>query len=171
MRSAFLQVSKHETDTFVDLLKDESSEVDLVGPTLPALKSLLSLPYALPQDKETFGQLVHALLSACLHHIDEMRYSTLCQGPAGSRSERFPSTRAGAIATKKVKNNLLAAVLVLTVIPSDVKLGREAVEHCCFLISQRLYADDEVFYHSPSMPWCRSFILYPSGVTHSSTLL
>ncbi|KAJ2921172.1 hypothetical protein H1R20_g15918, partial [Candolleomyces eurysporus] len=110
---------------YCDLLKDESSETDLVGPTLPALKSLLSVPCASPADKQTYSQLVHALLSASLHHIDEM------------------STRAGPIATKKVKNNLLATVLILTVVPPDVKLGREAVEHCCFLISQKLNADDE----------------------------
>jgi hypothetical protein len=54
------------------------------------------------------------------------------------------STRAGAIASKKIKNNLLAAVLILTVLPPDTKLGREAVEHCCFIISQKLNADDEV---------------------------
>jgi len=56
-----------------ELLKDESSEVDFVGPTLPALKLLLSMPVASPADAEAFAQLVHALLSACLHHIDEMR--------------------------------------------------------------------------------------------------
>lgn len=56
------------------MLKDESTEIDYVGPTLPALKSLLSLPCATPTDKETFSQLAHALLSACLHHIDEMRW-------------------------------------------------------------------------------------------------
>ncbi|KAJ3549608.1 hypothetical protein NMY22_g815 [Coprinellus aureogranulatus] len=111
---------------YTDLLKDESTEIDFVGPTLPALKLLLSLPCASPSDKATFGQLSHALLSACLHHIDEM------------------STRAGPIASKKIKNNLLTAVLILTVLPPDVKLGREAVEHCCFLISQKLNADDEV---------------------------
>lgn len=111
---------------YTDLLKDEASEIDFVGPTLPALKSLLSLPSVSPGDKETYSQLVHALLSACLHHIDEM------------------SLRAGPIATKKVKNNLLAAVLILTVLPPDAKLGREALEHCCFLISQKLNADDEV---------------------------
>ncbi len=56
--------------TTVELLKDESTEIDLVGPTLPALKSLLEFPQ---QDKALYTRLVHALLSACLLNIDEMR--------------------------------------------------------------------------------------------------
>ncbi|EDR11766.1 uncharacterized protein LACBIDRAFT_313493 [Laccaria bicolor S238N-H82] len=91
-----------------DLLKDESSEIDLVGLTLPALKSLLDLPTAPGSNvNEGYDRLVHALYRG----------------------------RSGA---KKIKNNLLAGVLVLIVIPSTVKLSRSAVEHCCFLISQKL---------------------------------
>ena len=54
------------------------------------------------------------------------------------------SGRSGVISTKKIKNNMLAAVLVLTVIPSWVKVGRAAVEHACYLISQKLSDVDEV---------------------------
>lgn len=58
----------------LDLLKDESSEIDLVGPTLPALKGLLDLPVVSgPEDQEKYSQLVHSLLSACLLNIDNMR--------------------------------------------------------------------------------------------------
>lgn len=39
---------------------------------------------------------------------------------------------------------MLAAVLVLTVVPSWVKVGRAAVEHACYLISQKLLDVDEV---------------------------
>jgi hypothetical protein len=64
----------HRPNIVSELLKDESSEVDLIGPTLPALKSLLSIPvYDTPDTKNKFGQLVHGLLSACLLHVDEMR--------------------------------------------------------------------------------------------------
>lgn len=60
--------------SFTELLKDESTEVDLVGPTLPALKALLDIPvYTTPDAKNKFGRLVHGLLSACLLHVDEMR--------------------------------------------------------------------------------------------------
>lgn len=49
------------------------------------------------------------------------------------------------IASRKVKSNLLAAVLILTVIPPTAKLGRPAVEHCCFVISQKLVdSNDDV---------------------------
>lgn len=52
--------------------------------------------------------------------------------------------RQGTISTKKVKNNLLAAVLILTVVPSYAKVGISLVEHCCFLISQKLLDADHV---------------------------
>jgi hypothetical protein len=54
-----------------DLLKDETSEIDLVRPTFPALKALLNLPVAPgPDYKERYNRLIHALLSTCLRHID-----------------------------------------------------------------------------------------------------
>lgn len=43
----------------------------------------------------------------------------------------------------KITNNLLAAVLILTVVPPHVGLSEPALEHCCFLISQKLL-DKEV---------------------------
>lgn len=70
------QIRKYDRrpDGFLELLKDESSEIDLVGPTLPALKALLSIPvYNALDAKDKFGRLVHGLLSACLLHVDEMR--------------------------------------------------------------------------------------------------
>jgi len=39
---------------------------------------------------------------------------------------------------------MLAIVLVLTTIPPTVRVGRAAIEHTCFLISQKLLEDDEV---------------------------
>jgi hypothetical protein len=52
--------------------------------------------------------------------------------------------RHGAISAKKIKNNMLAAVLVLTIVPVWVKVGRAVVEHGCFLISQKLLDADDV---------------------------
>ncbi|KAJ7767277.1 clathrin-coated vesicle protein [Mycena metata] len=105
---------------YSELLKDESSEIDLAGPTLTALKSLLDLPTASPDASDRYSRLVHGLVSACLLNVDEM------------------GGRQGAISAKKIKNNLLAAVLILTVIPPSVKLGEAVIEHCCFLITQKL---------------------------------
>jgi hypothetical protein len=69
--SGFLTHSLH---SHLDLLKDETSEIDLVGPTFPALKALLNLPVAPgSDDKERYNRLIHALLSTCLRHIDGMR--------------------------------------------------------------------------------------------------
>ncbi|KAJ7500292.1 clathrin-coated vesicle protein [Mycena galericulata] len=103
-----------------ELLKDESSEIDLAGPTLPALKSLLDLPTASPEASDRYSRLVHGLISACLLNVDEM------------------GGRQGMISAKKIKNNLLAAVLILTVIPTSIKVGEAVIEHCCFLITQKL---------------------------------
>ena len=44
----------------------------------------------------------------------------------------------------KVTNNLLAAVLVLTVVPPSAHLGQPAVEYCCELIGQKLAESKEV---------------------------
>ena len=59
-----------------DLLKEEKSDVDLIGPTLQSLKSLLDSPPAKAATESTtkFYRVVHGLLSACLANIDEMRY-------------------------------------------------------------------------------------------------
>jgi hypothetical protein len=46
-----------------------------------------------------------------------------------------------------VKNNLLAAVLILTVVPPSLALSQAVVEHCCFLISQKLLEPPEVRQH------------------------
>ena len=48
------------------------------------------------------------------------------------------SGRQGAISTMKVTNNLLAAVLILTVVPPYVGFIEPALEYCCSLISQKL---------------------------------
>lgn len=45
---------------------------------------------------------------------------------------------------KKIKCNLLAAVLILTILPPTVAIGRPIIEHCCFIISQKLVEGSEV---------------------------
>lgn len=103
-------------------LKDELSDLDLVGPTLPALKALLEVvpSPAVTSGDSSYGRVVHGLLSACLLNMEEMR------------------GREGPIPQLKTKNNMLAAVLILTTVPAGVKLSNAALEQCCFLITQRL---------------------------------
>ncbi|EJD52751.1 ARM repeat-containing protein [Auricularia subglabra TFB-10046 SS5] len=109
-------------------LKDELSELDLVGPTLPALKALLEVSPgpAVTASNSAYGRVVHGLLSACLLNMEEMR------------------GREGPIPQLKTKNNMLAAVLILTTVPIGVKLSNAVLEQCCFLISQRMAEISEI---------------------------
>ncbi|KAG8856911.1 hypothetical protein FRB96_006174 [Tulasnella sp. 330] len=107
---------------YADLLKYEKSEIDLCGPTFTSLKAALEMKSAELQGDALakYQRLLHGLLSACLQNIDEMRGR---QGPA---------------ALLKVRNNLQAVALVLTVIPVSVKISQAVVEHSCYLVTQNL---------------------------------
>lgn len=57
-----------------ELLKDETSEVDLVGPTLPVLKALCERAFhARNGTLETLPRVINGMLSACLQNVDDMR--------------------------------------------------------------------------------------------------
>lgn len=67
-----------------DLLKEEKSDIDLIGPTLQSLKLLLDAPPAKTETVEStlkFNRIVHGLLSACLSNIDEMRHVVILRDP------------------------------------------------------------------------------------------
>jgi hypothetical protein len=63
--------------------------------------------------------------------------------------------REGLISSRKVKTNLLAAVLILTVIPPQVTVSRDVVEHLFFLISQKLEEGDQVSFSFNTSHACR----------------
>ena len=54
---------------------------------------------------------------------------------------------------RKIQNNLLASVLVLTIVPIAVKVSQAAIDHCCFLICQKLTVGEV---NSPDVPFHRS---------------
>ncbi|KAF9228616.1 clathrin-coated vesicle protein [Gyrodon lividus] len=110
---------------YAELLKDETLDIDLITPTLPSFKSLLAVE-AHPQVRDRYDSLIHGVLSSCLLNVDEMR------------------GREGLISSKKVKTNILAAVLVLTSLPSRVKVARGVVEHLFFVISQKLEENNDM---------------------------
>ncbi|EPQ55802.1 ARM repeat-containing protein [Gloeophyllum trabeum ATCC 11539] len=111
---------------YAELLKDESSDTDLVSPTLLCLKSFLDVPPGVQSQQERYHQSVQGILSACLINIESMR------------------GRQGSIASKVIRNNFLAMVLILTSILPTLKLGKPVVDRCCFLLSEHLMGDDEV---------------------------
>lgn len=100
-----------------ELLRDETSQVDLVAPTLPALKAYCQRATR-SSEQSQLPRALNGLLSGILQNVDDVK----------SRSDKA--------AVLKLKNNLLAAVLLLTCLPSSVKIGQAVVEHACFLISQ-----------------------------------
>ncbi|KAF8315585.1 ARM repeat-containing protein [Clavulina sp. PMI_390] len=94
------------------LLKDETSESDLIQPSLPALKVIIDSD----NDVDTTN-------------VDDMRcVETLCDFRG----------REGPVPRLKVKNNLLATVLILTSVPNSLPLSQAVLEHSCFLISEKL---------------------------------
>lgn len=65
----------HSYEDYLDLLKDETSEIDLVSPTFTSLKAILSIsPLNDSDSRNRYQRAIHALLSSCLLNIDEMRY-------------------------------------------------------------------------------------------------
>lgn len=57
-----------------EMLHDESSEVDLVGPTLPSLKTLCEqASKSVRAGSDLLQRAVHGFLSAALQNIDDMR--------------------------------------------------------------------------------------------------
>lgn len=131
---------------FGDLLKDETSNMDLAGPTLPVLKMLvdqaLSGQVQLPGVGSTGEKLIHGFLSACLANIDDMRW--VCLG----RHRVEPSltlcrARVNSVANVKIKNNLLALTLVLTALPPSVRVSKEVVERISFVLGQFFAAGTE----------------------------
>lgn len=114
--------------------------MDLAGPTLPALKSLLDVPREFKDPSKGHAKLVHGILSACLVNIDHMRQVVRVLRAYPSHSHH--SGRQGPASMRKVQNNLLASVLVLTVVPATVKVSQVAIDHCCFLISKKLTVDE-----------------------------
>jgi hypothetical protein len=125
-----------------ELLKDETLDIDLITPTLPAFKSLVSVD-SHTRVRDRYDSLIHGILSSCLLNVDEMR-SVLFHVRSSLHAEDFYSGREGLISSKKVNSNLLAAVLILTSLPSRVKVARGVVEHLCFVISQKLEENDDV---------------------------
>ncbi|GAA5974285.1 hypothetical protein JCM11641_006712 [Rhodosporidiobolus odoratus] len=108
------------------MLKDESADLDLVGPTLPVLKLLTERSFA-GSSSSDLPKVLNGMLSACMLNIDEVR------------------VRKSTSAILKAKNNLLATVLLLSSIPPHAQVGKEVVEHACFLFSETaLDAESEV---------------------------
>ncbi|GAA6063853.1 hypothetical protein JCM10212_000333 [Sporobolomyces blumeae] len=150
MREELYAVSFH---FYSLLLKDEKLEVDLVSPTLPILKAVCdrSLVSTDVDALATMGKVLNGIVSACLMNADEVR------------------GRKSVAAVRKTRNNLLATVLLLTSIPNSVKIGREVVEHACFLCTETaLEGDGEA---STTALHCLVSLLVAASRTQGSDIL
>ncbi|KAH9810416.1 armadillo-type protein [Melampsora americana] len=111
---------------FSEILKDRTAGIDLVGPALPALKTLVERGFALKpegQESEILSSVLHGLLSQALQTVED--------------------TRQEATSNTSSRNNLLACVLIFTSLPSGVKVSRTALEHCCSLITTNIMSDQQ----------------------------
>ena len=77
------------------------------------------------------------------------------------------SGRQGIATTLKVTNNLLASVLILTVIPPDTGFSEAALEYCCSLISKKLLERDVCF---PYLVVASGLIVSSQGFLNRCTL-
>ncbi|SJX63142.1 related to LAA1-AP-1 accessory protein involved in TGN-endosome transport [Sporisorium reilianum f. sp. reilianum] len=112
--------------TYAEMLKDETSEQDLVGSSLGSLKDLCERSAkSVKPNSDVLQRAIHGFLSQALQHVDDLR------------------TRAGRIALNKTKNSLLAVVVVLTSIPVNVKISQAVAEHACYLIVQKVLQFEE----------------------------
>lgn len=109
--------------SYSELLRDESSEVDLVGPSLVSLRELCTQSASVGGDSLTRS--IHGFLSASVQTIDDMR------------------ARSGRVATNKTKNNMLAIVVVVTSLPRDYALSQPLLEQFCFQVVQQLAASTD----------------------------
>ena len=133
-----------------DLLKDEKSDIDLAGPTLPSLKAILDT-YPSKADTEAisrYNRLIHGLFSSCITNIDEMRlvWILVTREPLWTFSlTSVFRGRQGVISRRKITNNLLAAVLILTVVAPYIGFSDTTLEYCFSLISQKLLEKEVSF--------------------------
>ncbi|KAL7423379.1 hypothetical protein Q5752_002682 [Cryptotrichosporon argae] len=111
---------------FADMLRAETPH-DLAGACLPSLRLVLDqcLSTQVPAVTATAERVVHGLLSACLGNIDDL------------------AARVNPIANVKIKNNLLALVLVLTALPANTRVSRPVVEQIAYTVGTYLGAGAE----------------------------
>jgi len=124
---------------YSESLKEESTgsssstTVDLTGPTLPALKLLIERGFSKSNTvagshKGTiFADLVDGFMKQILGNIQE------CFGKLESKKARVVSPKLG--------NNLLAYVLVLTCLPSEVRISRAGLEEYCLVLCKLISHD------------------------------
>ncbi|ODN88477.1 clathrin-coated vesicle protein [Cryptococcus wingfieldii CBS 7118] len=107
---------------FMGLLEDEAV-LDLVGGCLGSLKVLVEgLVGAQVPGVGNGEKVVHGVVSACLSNVDDMR------------------SRVNPVANLKIKNNLLAITLILTALPSLIKVSKNLVEATASAVGKNLGA-------------------------------
>ncbi|WVQ76597.1 hypothetical protein IAR50_006269 [Cryptococcus sp. DSM 104548] len=107
---------------FMGLLEDEAV-MDLAGGSLAGLKLLVEgLVGSQVPGVNNGEKVVHGVVSACLSNIDDMR------------------SRVNPVSSLKIKNNLLAISLILTALPSSIKVSKNIVEATASAIGNHLGA-------------------------------
>jgi hypothetical protein len=126
----------------LESLKDDgtgsssSAVVDLAGPTLPALKLLIERAFSnstsldsstsKSTDSKSLIHVLHGFITQTLQNIED----------ASRKLEEKSAT-----ISMRLRNNLLACVLVFTSVPPEVQISRAALEDYCAILS-RLFLND-----------------------------
>ncbi|MBW0479445.1 hypothetical protein O181_019160 [Austropuccinia psidii MF-1] len=116
---------------YAETLKEESSGVDLVGPTLSTLKNLVERAYA----HSKFSDCQTSVLADVLHGFISQILLNLQDG-----TQRLGKNRA--LLSIKLRNNLLSYVLLVTSLPPDIPISRSALEQYCTFLSALLLTED-----------------------------
>ncbi|WAR63445.1 hypothetical protein PtB15_17B44 [Puccinia triticina] len=155
---------------YSESLKDDcsgsssSAVADLAGPTLPALKLLIERAFSnaaradseqsKPTDSKILIHVLHGFITQTLQNIED----------ASRKLEEKSAATA-----MKLRNNLLACVLVFTSISPEVQISQKALEEYCSIIS-KLFLNDSTEIGATALHCSKSLILnnkrgFPSSIT------
>lgn len=146
-----------------DTAGNSSAGIDLVGPTLPALKLLIERafsPHSQLKSSSKYAessiltQVLHGFISQTLQNIDGS-----FQKLAEKRS----------MVSMKLRNNLVACALIFTSLPSEVRISRAGLEEYCSFLS-KLFLNDSSELGATAIHCSKSLILSSQRGALSSIL-
>ena len=111
----------------IGLLKTENGYIHIMAQLLPCLKNVIERSNTFKgDDADVLHKVIHGFLSLTLQIVDETK------------------SREASLVQAKRKYNMLATVIVLTKVPSQIVVSKECVQHCCDIIIDSLFSQDQL---------------------------